>query len=131
LKHEHENPLFPTCRYLITPDGFYPAADVDIFWNVDDDSKVHDVEVVLAPRSALSNRLLQQKFAAWNSQWISDLGVSCSGWLQPGDLNPAKVFGQLLRRGFKSQDEFFSALREFAHIDQCDWARDILEGMED
>jgi hypothetical protein len=34
----------------------------------------------------------------------------------------------MLWSGFLNRDEMVSALREFAHIVECDWARSILRG---
>ena len=49
---------------------------------------------------------------------------------KPGGLNPEQVFGILLGRGFESRQELARALREFAHIQECEWARQMLVGFQ-
>lgn len=86
-----------------------------------------DVEVVFVPRQALRDRDLQRAYGAYNKQWRSDLGNSVAGWMSSGPdrMTPETVFGDLLRNQFKNQDELINALKEFSHIEECEWARDM------
>jgi len=132
VRTQHDNPAFQRFRDLLPASGLYPAAWVDIFSNTDDDTfRYRDVEVVFVPRGKGPrgeegpelDREFWSAFASYNEHWIGDLGNSVMGWMQPGGLTPEGVFGGMLATGFVSQAELDNAVAEFAHIEECDWAR--------
>lgn len=127
MSHHRSNPLLRDFGHLIGESGLYPAFHIDVFWNVDDQRRVKDTAVVFVPRHALHLPEMQKAFAAFNAEWRSDLGNSCEDWLTEGGLTPSSVFGTLLAQGFVFQDELDRALREFAMIRECDWARDMIK----
>jgi SOS response regulatory protein OraA/RecX len=51
--------------------------------------------------------------------------------MEPGGDTPAIIFGQLLERGFTDRAELQRALEEFAHIEECEWAREMLQSFRD
>jgi hypothetical protein len=129
MKHEAENPLFHAATRFLTETGRYPATHVDIFWNRTNGSgsKIRDVEVVLVPRILLRDRDLQVRYKDWNQRWESDLGNSVNDWMRSGGLSPAKVFAHLMVIGFEDDEKFWLAIEEFAHIEECFWAREMAE----
>lgn len=132
MRHEAQNPVLAPFKHLLSEKGRYPAEHVDIFWNRDDKGRVQDVEVVFIPREALRDTGLQAKYARYNNdRWSSDLGNSSSDWLGEGGYTPEDIFGHLLWQGFASGEETLSALQEFSHIEECDWARRMLRGFKD
>lgn len=130
MKHESQNPVYPHFKHLLSHTGRYPAEHVDIFWNLTDDDpeRVRDVEVVFFPREALHDEELKAKYDHYNRRWESDLGNSTPEWLEPGGYTPEDIFGHLLHYGFASDAETRGALEEFAHIEECEWARSMLRG---
>jgi hypothetical protein len=103
---------------------------VDIFWNQDAGSKVKDVEVVfiLRDREITESEGDQRRFDVYIRNWDFNIGNSSTAWLQVPDATPEGVFGALLRVGFSSEAELPRALEEFAHIQECAWARKMLKG---
>jgi len=65
------------------------------------------------------------------NRWTSDRGNSFTNWLRAPNLTPEGVFGALLRTGFSSETELRRTVEEFAHIEECDWARNMLTGFSD
>jgi hypothetical protein len=133
MKHESQNPLYARFKHLLSHADRYPAEHVDIFWNLtgDDAPRVKDVEVVFVPREALSDDELKAEYVRYNRQWGSDLGNSTQHWLEEGGYTPEGVFEHLLHYGFASEADTRRALEEFAHIEECEWARLILRGLKD
>ena len=132
MRTQDQNPAFQRFRHLLPGSGLYPAAWVDIFSNTDDATfRYRDVEVVYIPRGKAGgaeeapelDRDFWNAFAAYNEQWIGDLGNSVMGWMEPGGLTPEGVFGGMLATGFVNQAELNNAIAEFAHIEECEWAR--------
>jgi hypothetical protein len=128
MKLRSQNPVYPRFKHLLSSNGRYPAKHVDIFWNRDDDQRITDVEVVFIPRAALRDEELQAEYAQYNKRWTSDLGNSTEHWLEEHGYTPEDIFGHLLRHGFRSEKVTQVALREFAHIEECEWARLMLRG---
>jgi hypothetical protein len=129
MKTQNQNPLIKRHSHLLAEDGKYPAEHVDIFWNTELSNVgnlIKNVEVVFAPRPR--SREDANDFSEYYKRWRYDLGNSCSDWLKEGGLTPAEIFGFMLWSGFLNRDEMVSALREFAHIVECDWARSMLWG---
>jgi hypothetical protein len=132
MRYQGQNPVYLPFKKLLAPTGRYPAQHVDIFWNRDDTTgKVKDVEVVFVPRQALDDEELQDEYARYSERWESDLGNSTADWLQAGGDTPEDIFGYLLHYGFASEGETQRALEEFAHIEECEWARLMLQGFKD
>ncbi|MBA4013250.1 MAG: hypothetical protein C0481_15395 [Phenylobacterium sp.] len=131
MRTQNDNPAFQAYRHLLPASGRYPAKWVDIFSNTNDEMRYCDVEVVFIPRDADIEFDLQfwDAFADYNDRWIGDLGNSVAGWMEPHGLNPAKVFGLMLYNGFVDQNELDMALSEFSHIEECGWAREMVDGL--
>jgi hypothetical protein len=131
MRTQSLNPAVSRFNYLLPKSGRYPVEFVDIFWNRDNDGKVKDVEVVFIPRRKVGDDKevdgFWDEYAAYNKRWESDLRNSCSDWLQPGGQTPEGIFGYLLGTGFSSPQELERALEEFAHIEKCAWAREMLK----
>jgi hypothetical protein len=123
MKHESKNPVYSRFKHLLTRAGRYPAEHVDIFWNLTDNYEVKDVEAVFVPSEALRDDKLKAEYVRYNKRWESHLPVE--------DSTPEEIFGHLLHHGFASEAETRSALEEFAHIEECDWARLMLRGFKD
>lgn len=135
MRTQDENPAYQLFAHLLPASGLYPAAWVDIFSNTDDDTfRYKEVEVVFVPRGKAPDgtegpnldRGFWDAFAAYNAHWAGDLGNSVMGWMKPGGLTPEHVFGNMLATGFVDRGELRTAVEEFAHIEECDWARAIL-----
>jgi hypothetical protein len=137
MKSQESNPAYQRFSHHLSPTGRYPAAYVDVFWNKDSSYKIKDVEVIFIPRGAhdLPRRPDGEEFwnaySRYNKRWRSDLGNSCRGWLEDDGLTPESIFGMLLEHGFSNNDELERALEEFAHIEECNWARAMLKGFRD
>ncbi|MQX38248.1 hypothetical protein [Roseospira navarrensis] len=126
MKHEKDNPLFDPA--YLGPSGRYPAKHVEIFWNRTEDFKVRDVAVVLAPEKLRRDPEKGRLFGIWRKKWVGNLGNSSEDWMVPNGVTPAEVFGVLLSSGFPDTLELQVALREFSTIEECDWAREMLQG---
>jgi hypothetical protein len=68
------------------------------------------------------------RYKTYNQRWNSDLGNSCIDWLQPDGKTAERIFGYLLCAGFASAAELKRAIEEFGHIEECSWAREMLQG---
>jgi hypothetical protein len=133
LKNAYSNPLIEPFRNMLAEDGKYPAKHVDVFWNqetVNGHSLIKDVEVVFAPKASASDPDLWNRYRRYNKIWSCDYGNSISVWLED-DATPAGLFGDMLRSGFLNAKELENALREFSHIVECNWAREMLSNFED
>ncbi|MCC7426571.1 MAG: hypothetical protein IT557_06685 [Alphaproteobacteria bacterium] len=130
-----DNPIEKSPDWIqkITHDGLFLEKDVTIlFKTLASASKncVHSVHVAFCPRIALEDPDLQRQYDKWSQQWPAELGNSSQDWLDVDGWNAAKVFGHLLAQGFASQKELISALQEISKIKECQWARDIVYGIE-
>jgi hypothetical protein len=136
MRTQDQNPAYQRYAHLLPESGLYPARYVDIFWN-DTNHKISDLEVVFIPRESgdLPNPSedpnFWDKYAAYNNRWTYDLGNSCNDWLTSDGKTAESVFGYLLRAGFASEAELKGAIEEFAHIEECSWARAMLRGFID
>ncbi|KAA5605040.1 hypothetical protein F1188_13480 [Roseospira marina] len=127
MRHQTDNPVFDPA-YLGTS-GRYPARHVEICWNRSENFLVKDVEVVLVPADADKESTQWARFISWRKKWGGHLGNhSCDEWMEPTGVSPAEVFGVLLSSGFVDTLELQVALREFSAIEECDWAREMLNG---
>lgn len=133
MKRENKNPAFHRFKNELPKSGLYPERDVDIFWNVNDDLKIIDVEVAYIPRRLLADPSDEfwNQWAMFDDQWISNMGNSLADWLGKEGDNPATIFGYMSYSGFDSKDVLEKTLEEFAHIEECQWARDMLRGFRD
>jgi hypothetical protein len=65
--------------------------------------------------------------------WTLDKRYECNdgncwrGWATDEGHGPEVVFRGLLVDGFKSPQHLIDAIRQFAKIRQCQWARDMLK----
>ena len=95
-----------------------PAREAVILWRHSDDRhrRVVDVLVTRLGDGAVRDR-------SWRCSW----GAVYTDWLSPGDwtMNPEWVFGELLlvQYGFRDGEVAEKAIRMFARIRECDWAR--------
>lgn len=123
----------PSFRFLpIDRDARYDQRNVQIWWN--GPPRVSDVYVEYVPHAVrYGHEPAPDGF--WSAQRAltidmdCDAGNSCADWCDGTDLRstPAGVFGgMLLDGGFASPDEMVKALRQFAKIEQCEWAREVL-----
>ena len=133
MKTQSQNPAFQQFAHLLPDSGLYPARFVQIFWNTDKEHRVKNLEVVFVPRGAgvipalRDDATFWEKYGRYIDDWDCDLGNSVAGWLEPEGSTPATVWGRLMVRGFSNQDEMIDALEEFGHIEECDWARDMMQ----
>jgi hypothetical protein len=70
------------------------------------------------------------KLADWwhyAERYDCDDGNCWRGWATHAGHGPEVVFRELLVTGFKSPEHLINAVREFARIRQCQWARDMLK----
>jgi hypothetical protein len=51
--------------------------------------------------------------------------------MQDGGYTPETIFGMLLAFGFETEVELENALKEFACIEECNWARLMLQGFRE
>ena len=131
MKEESRNPVYPHFKHLLSQTGRYPARHIDIFWNLTDEWTIKDVEVVFVPREALADQELQTKYRRYNGQWVANLGNCVEQWLKEDGYTPEMIFGRFMHYGFASDAETRRALEEFAHVEECEWARLMLRGFED
>ena len=131
MRTQARNPAIHRFKNLLSKTGRYPAKFVDILWNYDEHERVREVEVVFIPRRRVGDDKealkFWKEFAAFYAYWVSSLGNSSSDWLQPGGRTPEGVFRHLLMKGFASPKELERALEEFSYIEECNWARGLLE----
>lgn len=126
MRTQLQNPAYERFRHLLPPSGLYPARWVDIFSNTTEDYQYNDVEVVFIPRGAVGITFdddFWDAFADYNGRWLGNLGNSVADWMEPGGLNPDKVFGGMLAHGFSSKQTLADTIGEFASIEECEWAR--------
>ena len=130
MRNQNTNPAFKRFKHLLV-DNFYPARWVDIFSNTDEQLRYIEVEVVFIPRGVegiVLDREFWDEFADYNERWLGDLGNSVAGWMEPGGLNPEKIFGGMLFYGFSNQRALDEAVAEFSSIVECGWARRMKDG---
>ncbi len=87
------------------------AEEVHIWWNMDQ-GKVTDVLVI--DRHIIVPGYQYSDGACW------------VGWMDHPGFGPEAVFGNLVRLGFKNSSYAEKAIRQFALVDQCRWARNML-----
>ena len=92
------------------------AEDVHIWWNMDH-GRVTDVLVI-------------DRHTVIPGYQCSD-GACWVGWMDHPGFGPEEVFGKLVRLGFKNASYVEQAIRQFARVDQCQWARNMLQPEEE
>lgn len=110
------------------------AEHVVVYWDKGPDYKsVSNLCVAYCPREVMT----EKDFDIW---WAWDtfdcvMGNCCTGWPagkhSSGETDdygncPTGLFGHLLNSGFTDKEEMTRALREFARIKECHWARRML-----
>ncbi|WP_299439051.1 hypothetical protein [uncultured Rhodospira sp.] len=126
MRRQNENPAFDPA--YLGASGRYPSKHVEILWNRADNFLVRDVEVALVAPGTEEDRDTWDRYIAWRKHWAGHLGTTDEDWVDPGGMTPTQVFGTLLNSGFVDTLELQVALREFSAIEECAWAREMLEG---
>lgn len=110
-------------------DGLHRAKDVTFVWGEDNGMRITEVRAVRhvgdTDHDALGAAALFDAEAFPNS-----FGRGEFGWMN-GDprMTPDGVFAGMLVDGFASPKHVIRALREFAKVQECDWARRFLAAM--
>lgn len=90
------------------------AREANISWRYSHTGRVYDVRV-------------RDRFVPCEERVCSS-GAFWTGWKHSRGVTPEAVFGEMLfRYGFTTPEEARIALLQFAKIDNCKWARDMLE----
>jgi len=107
----------------------HKAKDVTFVWGEDDKMRITEVRVLRhvgdMDHDARGGRALFDTDAFPNS-----FGFVEAGWME-GDprMTPDGVFAGMLADGFSSARHLVRALKEFATVQECDWARRFLAAM--
>ncbi len=107
----------------------HKAKDVTFVWGYDDRMRITEVRVVRhvgeADHDARGGPAIFDPDAFPNS-----FGHVEEGWME-GDprMTPDGVFAGMLADGFASSKYLVRALKEFATVEECDWARRFLAAM--
>ena len=150
-----DNPALDWFSHLLSEDGLYPSEDVMIFWNREDGVlQVRDVAVVYRPRKYMKAKGYVDHPAGmmisslYNNRLFQGSSGNCfiQDWMKYGNkipppphdsesgsklgFSPDGDFKCFEAWGFVSPEEERRALREFARIRECQWARDRLERMK-
>jgi hypothetical protein len=90
------------------------ARDANIYWRTSHTNRVYDVRV-------------RDRYDLCESR-VTSSGSFWTGWKHARTTSPEALFGEMLFRfGFTTLEEARIALLQFAKIDNCQWARDMLE----
>lgn len=103
--------------------GLIPVETARIFWSHGPAPHRHACDVYVST-SALPQTLVDDEY--FSQRWWCVVGDCDVGWLVDPQYTPEAVFGELLESGFASRAEMLNALRQFAWIDTCSWARLML-----
>lgn len=97
-----------------------------IFWSADPaNQKICDVWV------STTNQAREAYTAEYFSlRWTFVVGNCNVDWLHNPLCTPEAAFGQMAAIGFASSAEAINAIRQFAKIDACSWARTMLPRLE-
>lgn len=145
-----DNPALDWFRHLLPKDGLYPAEDVVIYWNLKGNPPlIQDVAVVFYPRKYMEEKNYSDHPAemmisvCYSKERFYESSGNCnSDWMKydnkksppPHDpetntnfgFGPNEDFEGLKALGFASSEEEHRAIKEFARIRECQWARDML-----
>ncbi|MDD3287672.1 MAG: hypothetical protein PHX43_01520 [Alphaproteobacteria bacterium] len=90
------------------------ARDANIYWRYSHTNRVYDVRV-------------RDRFDLCEER-VTSSGAYWTGWKHARGTNPETLFGEMLiRYGFTTMEEARIALLQFAKIDNCQWARNMLD----
>lgn len=90
------------------------AKDANIYWRYSHKGQVYDVRV-------------RDRFSQCEKRFTTS-GACDVGWRHRKASCPEALFGEMLfRYGFTTREEARMALLQFAKIDNCRWAREMLE----
>ena len=91
------------------------SRDANIYWRYSHTNRVYDVRV-------------RDRYDLCESR-VTSSGAFWTGWRHARGTSPETLFGEMLfRYGFTTLEETRIALLQFAKIDNCQWARNMLEG---
>lgn len=139
-----QSPAYQFYRKILQPDGLIDAEHIEIYFDTDQDTEVlnkhgnpkmgvFNVTVAFIPRDhAATDRWeeFMRYWMAWDT-WDNCVGSSSINWMKNEVETPEGVFAGLCGEyGFTRKEEFYRAVREFARIRQCQWARDMLAAIE-
>jgi hypothetical protein len=102
-----------------------PDEHAQILWCENEEGKVSDICVV-----DYRDTELQEQMA---KEYTSSNGADTAGWLSEVNpiANPAGLFAYLaFRCSFETAAVAMECVREFASIENCEWARKMLAAME-
>lgn len=90
------------------------ARDATIYWRCSHTGRVYDVRV-------------RDRFNPCEASVCSS-GAFWTGWKHAKGISPETLFGEMLvNYGFTTPEEARIALLQFARIDNCQWARNMLD----
>ena len=111
-------------KFIPSDDEQFPGSDVVILWDHSDGIFLDEGVCVIHSLIGSRNHVTPE----YSKLPLSD-GNICAGWMEGGDYGtPARDFGDMIDGGFSSPLEYLKALRQFAHIRECDWARQMIRG---
>ena len=144
-----DNPALDFFGHLLLDDGLYPAEDVMLYFNLDlgNSGGVSDVSVAYLPRKYIKSKgyrdhpVWQMMSSCYNKALFRCSSGNCflEDWMKynnkksppPHDpdtnanlgFGPDEDFQCFKAWGFSSDEERERAVREFARIRECEWAR--------
>src|ERR1700752_1901660 len=104
---------------------YLPDQHAQVLWNENEDFQITEICIVYYSDAQLQNQLA--------GRYQNSNGADTTGWLSNAHpiANPAGLFGYLaFRCGFHSKAVATECLREFAQIEGCAWAREMLAAIE-
>jgi hypothetical protein len=107
----------------------HSARDVSFVWGEDDDMRITEVRVVRHVGGG--DHDVEGAQAIFDTDAFPNaFGADHEGWME-GDprMTPDGVFAGMLVDGFASSRHLIRALRAFAKVRECDWARRFLAAM--
>ena len=151
-----ENPALKWFGNLLSEDGLYPAEDIMIYFNQDYENscKVFGVAVVYFPRKHIQEKgyedhpTVMMISSIYNKNLFQCSSGNCffDDWMKyhnkksppPHDpevdanlgFGPDEDFECFKAWGFTTPEEKKRAIKEFARIRECQWARDMLTNLE-
>ena len=112
-----------------------PAAQADIFWNDEPgNERAAGSEVLILDRSQRfdPNAVFPGLAVSDPEHLLCSTGAMSSGWMEDDHplSNPAGVFAHNWIAKGSSPEALMSALREFAKIEECSWAREMVAAFD-
>lgn len=112
-------------------DGLYAAHDVMILWNLNSQGEAVDLTVCLRPLDHGFEDKVSERFDRWQGRYSNANGNCVADWMR-GDprATPAALFGWLLiEEKFPNREQTINAIRQFAKIRECEWARQMVAAL--